>query len=237
MANPNVVFDLNASKDAHNMPFFPTNYTINPSLPTQANSPQQVTPFASSFGQFISQAKNTSYNTGSFEDEPPLLEELGINFSHIKMKSMSVLNPLNKMDSHIMDDTDLAGPLFFCLLLGCFLLLSGKVHFGYIYGLGAVGCASMYGVLNLMSERDVDVYRVISVLGYCLLPMVLLAFISLLFPLNGIFGYICAGLTIAWCTHCASLMFVTVLSLVEQRLLVAYPTGLLYTCFALLTIF
>eukprot|EP01111_Echinosteliopsis_oligospora_P019814 TRINITY_DN977_c0_g2_i2.p1 TRINITY_DN977_c0_g2~~TRINITY_DN977_c0_g2_i2.p1 ORF type:complete len:214 (+),score=21.73 TRINITY_DN977_c0_g2_i2:89-643(+) len=144
---------------------------------------------------------------------------------------------MKRMDSHIMDDTDLAGPLFFALMMGVFLLLTGKVHFGYIYGMGAVGCVSMYLILNLMCEQGIDIYRVISVLGYCLLPMVLLAFLSLIIPLKGVAGLIFAPLCILWCTHSSALMFVKVLSLVEQRLLVAYPIGLLYTCFALLTIF
>jgi hypothetical protein len=30
--------------------------------------------------------------------------ELGVNFSHIKIKTMSVLNPFKRIDSHIMDD-------------------------------------------------------------------------------------------------------------------------------------
>lgn len=36
---------------------------------------------------------------------------------------MAVLNPLKAVDAHILDDTDLAGPLLFCLLFGGFLLL------------------------------------------------------------------------------------------------------------------
>jgi hypothetical protein len=32
-----------------------------------------------------------------------------------------------KLDAHIMDEPDLAGPLFFCLAFGTFLLLTGKV--------------------------------------------------------------------------------------------------------------
>ncbi|RUP12160.1 hypothetical protein BC936DRAFT_139838 [Jimgerdemannia flammicorona] len=63
----------------------------------------------------------SAFGTGGFADEPPLLEELGINFLHIKSKSLSVLNPLRPVDRHIMDDTDLAGPLLFCLLFGVFL--------------------------------------------------------------------------------------------------------------------
>ena len=59
-----------------------------------------------------------------FDDEPPLLEELGINFSHILQKTLAVLIPFRKSetDLHVNDD-DLAGPLIFGVLLGFFLLL------------------------------------------------------------------------------------------------------------------
>jgi len=52
---------------------------------------------------------------------PPSLE-LGINFPHIGAKSMTVLNPLSRVDEHIMDDADLAGPLIFCFCFATFLL-------------------------------------------------------------------------------------------------------------------
>lgn len=54
------------------------------------------------------------------------------------------------MSEHILDDTDLAGPVCFCLLLGAILLLSGKVHFGYIYGFSMCGCLSLQGIISLM---------------------------------------------------------------------------------------
>ena len=50
-----------------------------------------------------------------------------------------------------MDDSDLAGPILFFLLFGTFLLFSGKVHFGYIYGLALVGSISLHWVFALMS--------------------------------------------------------------------------------------
>jgi hypothetical protein len=34
-----------------------------------------------------------------------------------------VLNPMKSVDQHIMDDTDLAGPILFCLLFATFLFL------------------------------------------------------------------------------------------------------------------
>jgi len=174
----------------------------------------------------------------SYEDEPPLLEELGINFLHIYHKTLAVLNPLKPIvDANIMDDSDMAGPIVFCILLGGFLLLKGKVQFGYIFGVGTIGCVGIYLLLNLLGEKAVDLYHTIGVLGYCLLPMIILAFFSLTFPIQGFIGYILAGLTITWCTYAAASMFVKGLGLKEQQYLVMYPVVLVYTCFALLTIF
>ncbi|KAF8910390.1 Yip1-domain-containing protein [Mucidula mucida] len=179
----------------------------------------------------------TAFGTGGFEGEPPLLQELGINFSHIRAKSMTVLNPLSAVDERIMDDADLAGPIIFVFCFALFLLLSGKPNFGYIYGVGLFGSFSIYALLNLMSEKGIDAYRTASVLGYCILPMVGVGAVSIMIALDDVFGYILALLSIIWCTYSASGIFVAVLRMSDQRLLVAYPVGLLYGCFALLSVF
>ena len=64
-----------------------------------------------------------SFYGSNFEDEPPLLEELGINFDHIWQKTLTVLHPLKVADGSIMNETDLAGPMVFCLAFGATLLL------------------------------------------------------------------------------------------------------------------
>ncbi|KAF7315603.1 hypothetical protein MIND_00075700 [Mycena indigotica] len=179
----------------------------------------------------------TAFGTGGFEGEPPLLEELGINFSHIRTKSLTVLNPLSSVNEHIMDDADLAGPVCVCFCFALCLLLSGKSNFGYVYGVGLLGSLSIYTLLNLMSEQGIDAYRVASVLGYCLLPLVGIGVYSVMLPLDDVFGYVLSLLSILWCTYSASGIFVAVLRMSDQRLLVAYPIGLLYGCFALLSIF
>ncbi|CAF1126616.1 unnamed protein product [Didymodactylos carnosus] len=170
-------------------------------------------------------------------DEPPLLEELGINFDHIFMKTRSVLNPFSRPDAAILDDIDLAGPLVFCLAFGFSLLLLGKIHFGYVYGIVLIGCVAMYGLLNMMSEKPCSGIYVTSVLGYCLLPMVLLSFSSFIFKLNGPIGLIIAAFFIFWCSTSASKLFSTSLSMIGQQVLVAFPCCLFYGVFALLTIF
>ncbi|XP_078683520.1 protein YIPF5-like isoform X2 [Branchiostoma floridae x Branchiostoma belcheri] len=173
----------------------------------------------------------------SFEDEPPLLEELGINFDHITQKTMTVLNPTKETDASILGDGDLAGPLVFCLMFGSCLLLGGKVHFGYIYGIGGIGCVSLWCLLNMMSLTGVSVWTVASILGYCLLPMVFLSGASIILSLQGVLGQILATLSVGWCSLSASKLFVSALAMHDQQLLVAYPCALLYGVFALLTIF
>ncbi|GAA5871410.1 hypothetical protein JCM8547_002658 [Rhodosporidiobolus lusitaniae] len=167
------------------------------------------------------------------EGEPPLLEELGINFDHILQKSLTVMNPLKSVDPHIMDDADLAGPLVFCFVFASFLLLSGKPQFSYIYGVALVGSISMYALLNLMSESGIDAHRTASVLGYCILPLVFLSAFSVILSLDGMIGYILSSVSVMWCSYSASSIFASVLQLSHQRFLVAYPVGLLYTAFSL----
>ena len=91
-----------------------------------------------------------------FSNEPPLLEELGINPDHIMQKTLTVLNPMRSTRSEVAGDADLAGPLVFCLAFGSMLLFTGKFSFNYIYGIGAMGCVANYGLLSLMSTSEVS---------------------------------------------------------------------------------
>lgn len=171
------------------------------------------------------------------EDEPPLLEELGIHPEAIWRKTRQVLNPFRRFEKSFADEPDMAGPLLFAFLLGLALLFRGKVHFGVIYGIAIIGCLSIYLVLNLMGSRELDLYRTVSVLGYGLLPIVLLAFLVTLVPPLA-FRIAVASTAVAWCTSTASRIFTAVLGIPSHNWpLVAYPVGLWYASFALITIF
>eukprot|EP01133_Synstelium_polycarpum_P015093 gene15093-17868_t len=186
------------SNNMESMEFFPNQYSYGaPDSNVSVDQNQYGGSMGGGHRGDISGSMNRATpGVGAFDDELPLLEELGINFDHIKTKTLSVLNPFKKIDAHIMDDTDLGGPIFFDLVLGFSSLMSGKVQFGYIYGLGLIGCLS----INLL-------------------------------------GYILIFVAIAWSTYSASKMFVKTLTMIDQRILVAYPVGLLYTGFALITAF
>nr|XP_010978647.2 protein YIPF7 [Camelus dromedarius] len=193
-------------------------------------------------GQFFQPASNLDYYSqssyiDSFDEEHPLLEELGINFDHIWQKTLTVLNPLKPADGSIMNETDLTGPILFCVALGATLLLAGKVQFGYVYGMSAIGCLGIHALLNLMSSSGVSCGCVASVLGYCLLPMVILSSCAVFCSLQGIFGTVSALVIIGWCSLSASKIFISALDMEGQQLLIAYPCALLYGLFALLTVF
>ncbi|KAJ3074757.1 hypothetical protein HDU98_010347 [Podochytrium sp. JEL0797] len=199
----------------------------------QAPAPTYSLSAAFSTGKLL-----TNYQPGDDPNEPPLLDELGINFSHMRGKAISVLNPLTPIDKHIFDDSDLAGPALFCLLYGGFQLFAGKVQFNFIYAAALLGWAGIYSILNLMCPEgdQISSTQTASVLGYCFLPMVLLSSLSILLHLSGTVGLIMSVISVFWCTYSASLMFSTVLSMENQRFLVAYPVSLLYSAFALLVV-
>ncbi|KAK9753557.1 hypothetical protein QE152_g1906 [Popillia japonica] len=152
-------------------------------------------------------------------------------------KTLTVLNPFHTPEVAAVQGIDLAGPLVFCLAFGAFLLLSGKVHFSYIYGIGVLGCLSMWALLSLMSTTEVSLGTVVTVLGYCILPMVGLSGINVILSLQGYVGIVLTSLAIMWCSLSASKLFVTALSMDHQQPLVVYPCALLYGVFALITIF
>ncbi|CAD5120420.1 DgyrCDS8988 [Dimorphilus gyrociliatus] len=219
-------FDYNQQADFQSQQTFnaPQPYTGNIYTPDTSTS----RPYASG---------SNDVDEEDYENEPPLLEELGVNFEHIRQKTFTVLNPFKTPDSAILQDTDLAGPLVFCLAFGGCLLLAGKVHFGYIYGLGVLGCMAMYSLLGVMSTNKVHFGCVVSILGYCLLPMVLQSCVSVMISLKGFFGGGMTLLSIFWCSFSASKLFVNAFGMSAQQLLVAYPCALVYGIFALLTVF
>jgi hypothetical protein len=99
-------------------------------------------------------------------------------------------------------------------------------------GLAAMGTILLHMILSLMSppvsttdmasgqdhghphsshfQSSLTFLRSASVLGYCLLPLVLVAAIGIVIPLDGLFGYFLTSLAIMWCAYSSSSMFTVV---------------------------
>jgi hypothetical protein len=170
-----------------------------------------------------------------FENEPPLLEELGIDVDHIYRRIQSVVF-FRKIGEDLVSDLDMGGPLFIAFALGMLLMFAGKVHFGYIYGLGVMGCIGAWLLVNVMSNKEgIDLYTTMSIVGYGLLPVVLLAFFGVFMKLTGPVGIFLSVCTVIWCTVTASRFLECAVNMFHQRWLIAYPVMMIYICFVIIT--
>ncbi|VDN98958.1 unnamed protein product [Rodentolepis nana] len=134
--------------------------------------------------------------------------------------------------------TSLINPIPFMVFRYVFRYLSlGKVHFNYIYGIGLLGCLGIYTLLSLMAPEGVAPTCVVSVLGYCMLPMCILSTIGIVFSLKSTLGVLLTACIVLWSAASSSKLFVRALNMQKQRLLVGYPCALVYAVFALLTVF
>lgn len=169
-------------------------------------------------------------------NDPPLLDELGIDLSEIALRTKAVLFPTTQ-NAHVMHNIDLAGPFVFCVLLASELLLRGQVRFTYIYGIGGAGVLGLFALLNLMSTTGISLHVTTCVLGYCMLPVCILALFGLVMSPTGLAALFVAALCVFWCAFAASLIFVQIVDMHDQRLLVAYPVALVYAMLALIALF
>lgn len=178
---------------------------------------------------------------GTFEDEPPLLEELGIDISGILRRSSCIAS--SRTGGLDLEELDMGGPLIFVLVLACTHLLTGKLHFGVILGWSVVCSILVWLVVNSMAGMDnpesqsLGLYSCCCLLGYCLLPMVVFALLALVIP-RGIANAVLAVATTLWCGRTAAKLFTKKApSISDQSLLIAYPCTLMYSAFALLTVY
>merc|ERR1719277_2029113 len=93
------------------------------------------------------------------------------------------------------------------------LLFAGKISFGYVWGQAVVGSATIWALINVMSQKGgIDLYRTSSILGYGLIPIVLLAFVGIFVSLKCTFGLIAAMGAVFWATATTSRFFATAIA-------------------------
>ncbi|GAB2222617.1 hypothetical protein Drorol1_Dr00016736 [Drosera rotundifolia] len=177
----------------------------------------------------------------NFDAEPPLLEELGINTKQIWSKTVSIFNPFKiRVRGH--EDADLSGPFVVLLGFGLFQLLAGKFHFGVLLGWVTVAAVWLYVVFNMLAggrnHGSLDLHRCVSLIGYCMLPVAVLAGVALFVPKGGGVVWGLAGVGVVWSTRVCTKLIVEVSGIGEEhRGLIAYACFLIYALFSLLIVF
>jgi len=174
------------------------------------------------------------------------LEELGINITHMMLKSKAVAFPFSRFGGDQIDpavicqDGELVGPVCLLLALGGEMVLTGKLQFGYIYIYGLFGCIAMTFVVNLISPTEsISFWTVTSIMGYALLPVNILALVKIvvvnLINLQTL-GNILGTLTVLWSTLASTRLLELGCHLRDQRYLILYPLLLFYSAFVMMTI-
>uniref|UniRef100_A0A7R9VFU1 Protein YIP n=1 Tax=Chlamydomonas euryale TaxID=1486919 RepID=A0A7R9VFU1_9CHLO len=184
---------------------------------------------------------NMGGGAGSFEEEPPLLEELGIDLSGILKKTRLVF--LHRLNNRFVDDLDMGGALVFVFVLGGLHLLMGKLHFGIILGWSVVHSAILWFVINQLAgaeateARGLDLYHVCCVIGYCMVPLVVYSAVSLLIP-RGMLSFSLAALCTLWSSETASRIVVRRTPALEgMQRLIMLPCLLCYSAFMMLCVY
>lgn len=177
---------------------------------------------------------------GSLPEDPPLLEELGIDFGVIKKESRLIFKVLQRsaVDFSFVKNGDLSGPITFVALYTLGLVLNRKVHFGYIYFISLLTTLSTYFLLNVLDTKRIGLLECCSVLGYSFLPVVFFSFASIVTGALGLGFRLCCGIACAvWASYTACEVFCQYLSLSNRRLVLGYPLLLAYLGFVVIVLF
>eukprot|EP01025_Chloroclados_australasicus_P064516 TRINITY_DN8631_c0_g1_i1.p3 TRINITY_DN8631_c0_g1~~TRINITY_DN8631_c0_g1_i1.p3 ORF type:complete len:244 (+),score=42.14 TRINITY_DN8631_c0_g1_i1:253-984(+) len=176
---------------------------------------------------------------GSFEDEPPLLEELGIDIPEISKRIRAVL--FHRLSANNLEELDGAGAVLIVGVMAALHLLMGKLHFGVLLGWSVVGGAMVWLVVRQLAAADttevknLDIFSCCCVLGYCQIPLVVYSGLEILIHGMPVVKMSLMMACIVWSTELSSQLFVQrSYGLQDHRMLVAYPCLLVYAMFAML---
>lgn len=181
-------------------------------------------------GSPATQGGFTSQQTYNGEDtlDEPVSVTIRRDLKQIGAKLQQVLRPKGNRD--ILKDWDLWGPLFLCLSLAITLSLRAPDDQSVLVFTGIfviVWCGAAVVTLNAkLLGGAVSFFQSVCVLGYCLFPLVIVAFVGIFlkriwirFPL--------VGVAFVWACY-ASVGFFSGVHLTNRAALAVYPLGLFY---------
>ena len=118
-------------------------------------------------------------------------------------KMMCVLNP-RKANIQTLKDWDLWGPLILCLMLATLLSWfapydQASLVFASVFVIICCG-AAVVTVNALLLGGDISFFQSVCVLGYCIFPLVVAAFVCILWT-NTVFQIIVVTVAFVWSTR------------------------------------
>lgn len=181
--------------------------------------------------------------SGSYDNEPPLLEELGIDVPQMRRKAMAMLLLHQRATSAssplLEDEGDLSGPVMLAAALAALhVLLHGVVTLGPIVGWLALFMLGTYWLVNQLAagHQHVGFYRCASIVGYSLVPVAFSSVLCLLLPSASAVKLLVLGFGALMSARCCARLLVTASpALLDAWFVLAVPCALVYSLFALLS--
>lgn len=165
--------------------------------------------------------------------DEPVTETIMRDLRSIGMKLKYVMLPRAREDKgQGLREWDLWGPLVLCLALGIMLSMHAEqasLAFGLVFIIVWVG-SGIVTINALLLKGKISFFQSVCVLGYCIFPLVIAAFCSLM--LNVIWLkviFVTIGFT--WATG-ASVNFMSELLPEDRKALGVYPVWLFYVAIA-----
>mmetsp|Transcript_41463 Transcript_41463/g.119975 ORF Transcript_41463/g.119975 Transcript_41463/m.119975 type:complete len:229 (+) Transcript_41463:46-732(+) len=168
--------------------------------------------------------------------DEPVTETIMRDLRSIGTKLKYVMLPRARADkAHGLKNWDLWGPLFLCLALGIMLSAQAEnseqagLAFALVFIIVWVGSGIV--TLNaLLLKGQISFFQSVCVLGYCIFPLVIAAFCSLMLQIIWLkVIFVCVGFT--WATG-ASVGFMSELVPEDRKALGVYPVWLFYVAIA-----
>jgi hypothetical protein len=167
------------------------------------------------------------------------LLEFGINSSKIKQKLCYVFSYEAQYQSSqkFIQDLDVFIPIIIALVFLTNLWLSSNTPYIIIsYCIHLIfSTSAIWEILNFFATKNksISLYKVYTVLLYCLLPTALFSFFSILFGLRSLPGIIFSIAVVIYCTYIASSVIINELMLRDKSFAVYYMLGVYYAIYVL----
>jgi hypothetical protein len=168
-------------------------------------------------------------NENTFDES--ILKTITRDLTLIYYKLKYILNPFSSpVDKryHIMM-WDLWGPLLFITLLSCTLSMSSKDKENVmvlVFSIFWIGSFLVYLNATLLDSK-IRIFPIICLLGYCLFPLIVAAFILSLVNIHDILKLLLVGLMCFYSLFCIY-SYIKTLCEKDQKILVFYPVVLMF---------
>ena len=151
----------------------------------------------------------------------------------VKLTYVMVPRTMIKEKAKQLRDWDLWGPLVLCLLLSLCLSFSantddGSLVFEIVFVIVWAG-AAIVAINGQLLGGNISFFQSVCVLGYCLFPLTVAAFINMMFLqfMPFFIRIICVGVAFVWSSY-SSVGFIAEMVVPEKKGLAAFPVFLFY---------